>query len=288
MTQLINFRRVFVLILVMKFLLVSALVYGVYQEYTLTGVIPWDERYGWFLLVGFVAQIIDGALGMAYGVTCSSLLLGLGVPPAAASASVHTAEVFTTGVSGISHLFFQNVNKELLLKLVFGGVIGSAIGAYLISRVFEGDWIKPFVCIYLLFLGLRILWKSFAPQKPVQPYKHVGLLGFFGGLFDAIGGGGWGPIVTSNLLDKSNAPREVIGSVSTAEFFVTFVSTGVFLFFVGIQQWVIVVALMLGGMVAAPLGAWLVRLIPARTIMRFAGVLIIVTSAWTIYRTVWL
>lgn len=246
-----------------------------------------DKEFLLFIAAGFVAQIIDGALGMAYGVSCSTMLLGIGVPPAVASASVHTAEVFTTGVSGLSHIFMRNIDKKLFFKLVFTGVAGAVIGAYLISKIFDGKLIKPYIAGYLLLLGIYILIKSFRqiPSKK-SSWKFAPALGFVGALFDSIGGGGWGPIVSSNLIDKGNSPREVIGTVNTAEFFVTFFSTGVFIFFLGIDTWKPVLALIIGGVIAAPIGAYVLRFMNPTTIMRLVGILIIVTSSYTIYKSI--
>ncbi len=246
-----------------------------------------DKEFILYIAAGFVAQIIDGALGMAYGVSCSTMLLGIGVPPAVASASVHTAEVFTTGVSGLSHIFMRNIDKKLFFRLVFTGVAGAIVGAYLISEIFDGKLIKPYIAGYLLLLGIYILIKSFKKiEAKASNWKFAPALGFIGALFDSIGGGGWGPIVSSNLIDKGNSPREVIGTVNTAEFFVTFFSTGVFIFFLGIEAWKSVLALIIGGVIAAPIGAYVLRFMSPTTIMRLVGVLIIVTSSYTIYKSI--
>ena len=246
-----------------------------------------DKEFILYIAAGFVAQIIDGALGMAYGVSCSTMLLGIGVPPAIASASVHTAEVFTTGVSGLSHIFMRNIDKKLFFKLVFTGVAGAIVGAFLISKVLDGKKIKPYIAAYLLFLGIYILIKSFKKIKAkASNWRFAPALGFIGAFFDSIGGGGWGPIVSSNLIDKGNSPREVIGTVNTAEFFVTFFSTGVFIFFLGIEAWKTVLALIIGGVIAAPIGAYVLRFMSPTTIMRLVGVLIIVTSSYTIYKSI--
>lgn len=245
-----------------------------------------DKEFILFVGAGFLAQIIDGALGMAYGVSCSTMLLGIGVPPAIASASVHTAEVFTTGVSGLSHIFMRNIDKRLFFRLVFTGIVGAVIGAFLISKILDGKVVKPYIAGYLLLLGIYILIKSFRAIKSNKSnWKFAPVLGFAGAFFDAIGGGGWGPIVTSNLIDKGNSPKEVIGTVNTAEFFVTFFSTGVFIFFLGIEAWKPVLALILGGVIAAPIGAYILRFMTPKTIMRLVGILIILTSSYTIYKS---
>jgi hypothetical protein len=171
-----------------------------------------------YVIIGFVAQMIDGAIGMAYGVTASSVLLSAGVPPATASACVHAAETFTTGASGLAHWKLGNVDRKLLWRLAVPGMIGGAIGAYALSE-FDGDTLKPFISAYLLLLGVVIIWKALVrrPLESPQP-RSVAPLGFAGGLLDAMGGGGWGPIVTSSLLGQGATPRYAIGSVNLAEF----------------------------------------------------------------------
>lgn len=238
-----------------------------------------------FMFVGFVAQLVDGALGMAYGVSCSTLLLSFGVSPKIATSSVHIAEVFTTGVSGLSHLRFRNIDKQLFFRLVITGVAGSAAGAYLISEVFDGKMIKPFVAAYLLILGAIILYKGIKNKiKHNDRVRHAEILALFGGFLDAVGGGGWGPIVTSNLINQGKNPRETIGTVNTAEFFVSFFSTGVFLVFIGVQNWRIILGLIIGGVIAAPIGAYFAAKVNRKTMMILIGVLIILTSCYTIYK----
>lgn len=284
----VNFKYVAFAMITLKLSLIGFLGWKIFSIhpnplYTFS----FDKEFILFIAAGFVAQIIDGALGMAYGVSCSTMLLGIGVPPAVASASVHTAEVFTTGVSGLSHIFMRNIDKKLFFKLVFTGVAGAVIGAYLISKIFDGKLIKPYIAAYLLLLGIYILIKSFKKiEAKASNWKFAPALGFVGALFDSIGGGGWGPIVSSNLIDKGNSPREVIGTVNTAEFFVTFFSTGVFIFFLGIEAWKPVLALIIGGVIAAPIGAYVLRFMSPTTIMRLVGILIITTSSYTILKSI--
>jgi len=246
-----------------------------------------DNTFYTFIAIGFCAQLIDGALGMAYGASSSSLLLHFGVSPKIASASVHMAEVFTTGVSGLSHLKFKNIDKHLLIKLVIPGVIGAVIGAYLLSAVLDSGFIKPYISAYLLILGIIILIKgirnNFKKQKKV---KRAGLLALFGGLFDAIGGGGWGPIVTSNILNQGKDPRLTIGTVNTAEFFVTFFATGIFLFYLGVDSWQVVLGLIIGGVMAAPLGAMVASRINKRVLMIVVSLVIILTSFLNVFHSV--
>jgi uncharacterized membrane protein YfcA len=247
--------------------------------------VSFDQKFFIIMGAGFLAQLIDGTLGMAYGVSCSTLLLTFGLPPAVASASVHTAEVFTTGVSGLSHLLMQNVNKMLFFRIVVPGVVGAVIGAYLISEVLNGDLIKPYISGYLLIMGLLILVKSFRLLATEERVRRLPLLGLAGGFLDAVGGGGWGPIVTSNLIFQGKTPQETIGTVNTAEFFVAFFSTGVFLFFVGLDSWPVVLALILGGVLAAPIGALLARKVRPKIMMRLVGVVIILISLYTISKS---
>ncbi len=277
----IKFRYIASLMIVMKFGLLAVLAYRIYHswgnvDFTLEPLFPY------FIAVGFFAQLVDGALGMAYGATCTSLLMGVGVPPAFATASVHTAEVFTTGFSGLSHIYFGNIDKHLFFRIVITGVVGSIIGAYLISAVFDAAFIRPFIAIYLVFLGGLILYKAFKgrPQTPVN--KNLGILGLYGGFLDAIGGGGWGPLVTSNLLRKGNPPKETVGTVNTAEFFVAFFSTGVFMLFIDVDAWQSIAGLVIGGIFAAPLGAFLVKFFNPKSLMITVGVIVICTSIFTI------
>ncbi len=242
-----------------------------------------DTTFFWFMLAGFIAQIVDGALGMAYGVTSSAVLLGYGLSPRLASAAVHSAEVFTTGVSGLSHIKFGNFDKSLFFRLVITGVVSASIGAYMLGSVLDGGYVKPFISAYLMVLGVIIMRKSFRKKIEVKRnVKHAPILAAFGGFFDAIGGGGWGPIVTSNLISKGNTPSKVIGTVNTAEFFVTYFTAGILIYFTGIQSWQIIVGLILGGCLAAPLGAYVTKRIPQKALFVIVGLLIIITSLYTI------
>ena len=235
-----------------------------------------------FIIVGFVAQIIDGALGMAYGVSSNSFLLSIGIPPAAASASVHTAEVFTTCVSGISHLKFGNVDKKLFKKLLIPGVIGGVLGAYILTAV-PGKTIKPFIGFYLLIMGVVILRKAFRKIEERKVETKLVPLGAVGGFFDAIGGGGWGPIVTSTLMARGHNPRRTIGSVNLSEFFVTVAEAATFFTILGLIHWQVIVGLLIGGVIAAPLAAYVCKRLPSRALMIIVGTLIMALSIRTIY-----
>jgi len=234
-----------------------------------------------FVVVGFLAQMIDGALGMAYGVSSTTFLLSLGIPPAAASASVHAAEIVTSSISGLSHLRLGNVNGQLVRQLLLPGVIGGVIGAYLLTAT-PPAIIKPLVSVYLLIMGLVILWRSIRKSAATTGTKHIFPLGLVGGFFDAIGGGGWGPIVTTTLVATGSHPRFAIGSVNLAEFFVTVAESVTFILTIGLTHGNIILGLILGGGIAAPLAAYLCQRVPARLLMRAVGILIIVLSLRTI------
>jgi len=234
-----------------------------------------------YAVAGFLAQMVDGALGMGYGVSATTLLLTFGVTPAVASASVHTAEVVTTGFSGYSHWRAGNVGASLVRKLLIPGVIGGCAGAYILTEV-SGDVIKPFIAIYLLLMGSIILAKAWRRSVHVGSEKHLIPLGLAGGFFDAVGGGGWGPIVVGTLLARGNEPRTTIGSVNLAEFFVTLATSLTFILTIGVSNWMPIAGLALGGAIAAPLAARLTGRIPARPLMIAVGVLVILLSVRTL------
>ncbi|MDX2194935.1 MAG: sulfite exporter TauE/SafE family protein [Cytophagales bacterium] len=238
-----------------------------------------------FILIGFAAQIVDGALGMAYGATCTSSLLSVGLSPAMASASVHIAEIFTTGASGLSHLKFKNVNKKLFLYLVIPGVCGAILGAYIISDLIDGKYIKPFMALYLMILGVVIMRKAFINIRKKEKTKNIGILALFGGFMDAIGGGGWGPIVTSTLLSKGREANYTIGSVNMAEFFIALAGAGTFMIFIKISGWQTIAGLIIGGVIAAPFAAYLVSKVKRKTIMITVSLLIIALSIRTLLMT---
>ena len=235
-----------------------------------------------FVAIGFAAQLVDGALGMAYGITASSLLLGMGVAPAVTSATVHAAECFTTGASAASHHAFGNIDKRLFRRLLLPAIFGAALGAWLLSRI-DGDAIKPWIAGYLLLMGVVILAKAiWRSSKACKEIKHTAPLGFFGAFVDAIGGGGWGPIVASNLLARGNALHLTVGTVNAVEFFVTLTASLMFLITLGLGHWDIVLALALGGVAAAPLGAWLVKRVPKRPLLFLVGLLVIALGLRTL------
>lgn len=234
--------------------------------------------------VGFIAQTIDGALGMAYGISATTFLLGTGASPAVASASVHIAEIFTTGLSGLSHLRLGNVDRKLMLKLLIPGVIGGVLGALLVTK-FDGAALKPWISGYLLVMGLYVLAKAWRHRrKPAQEPKHVAKLALFGGFVDAAGGGGWGPVVTTSLVGAGQDPRRTIGSVNFAEFFIAIASAGAFVIFIDAAPWATVAGLVAGGMFAAPLAAFLCRALPARALLVLVGTLISGLSVYNLMK----
>lgn len=247
-----------------------------------------DKNFHWMLLAGFLAQIVDGALGMGYGVTSATILLSAGVSPAAMSGSIHTAEMFASGASGYSHYKFGNVNKKLFKALVIPGVLGAVLGAYLLYKLtgvgLNADYIRPVVACYTMLLGLRILWNAFKNEKIKKKFKHYGWLAGIGGFLDSFGGGGWGPIVTTTLITKGRSPRFVIGSVSLTEFFVTLASAFTFFTLMGLDHWQVIVALVVGGLLAAPLAAKLAGRLPRKTSLILLGLLVIFWSLRIIIR----
>jgi hypothetical protein len=242
---------------------------------TLAGTAFWSA-----VAVGFFAQAIDGALGMAYGVTATTFLLGAGASPAAASAAVHIAEIFTTGFSGVSHLKYGNVDRRLFLRLLVPGILGAVLGSVVITQI-DATVLKPYVSAYLLVMGVYILRKAFREWRPrAGEPRHVGKLAALGGFVDAAGGGGWGPVVTSTLVGSGRDPRTTIGSVNFAEFFIALATAASFSLLVGPGAWVLVAGLVVGGLFAAPFAALLCQRLRARTLLILVGTLIAALSAY--------
>ena len=236
------------------------------------------------IATGFVAQLVDGALGMAFGAISTTLLVGfLGVPPAQASYRVHVIKCFTTAISGISHAIGGNIDKRMFLQVVFPGILGGALGAYGLSHV-DGEFIKPFVFVYLTLIGIILIGKGLHSKPKHRVPKAVTPFGFVGGLLDALGGGGWGPVVSSGLLLQGSEPRKVVGSVNSAEFFVTMAISGAFLGQFGIEQVAgAAMGLLIGGVLAAPFGAVAAKYLPANVMLVLVGsVLTVTTGYWLI------
>jgi uncharacterized membrane protein YfcA len=234
-----------------------------------------------FVLCGFLAQLVDGTISMGYGVSASSLLLALGTPPAAASASVHTAEVVATAFSAWNHWRMKNVIASFVKRLMIPGVLGAVLGAYVLTSI-PGDAIKPFMAAYLLLMGIVILVKAFRAQLGVGSDRHLGALGLVGGFCDSVGGGGWGPIVAGTLLARGNPPRTTIGSVAFSEFFVTLAASATLLITIGVSSWMPVAGLAAGSALASPIAARLTGRIPAKPMMILVGLVVIALSVRTI------
>ncbi len=240
-----------------------------------------------YVLIGFAAQLIDGTLGMAYGVSCRTFLrTAAGLPSAVASAVVHVSEVPTTLVSGISHWRFRNVSWKLFWKLAVPGVVGGIVGAWLLSSV--GDVLEPFIDVYLIVMGVLSFIKIFRREKKEvrSPGAYVYPLGLFGGFLDATGGGGWGPVVTSTMLATNHDAKKTIGTVNTAEFFVTVAETTTFLVLINdfLAHWQIIAGLIVGGVLAAPLAAWICKKIPLRPLLGIVGALIVGLNVYNLIK----
>ena len=238
-----------------------------------------------FIAVGFAAQLVDGALGMAFGVIANTLLLAIGLSPAAASANVHVIKVFTGAMSGVSHMAHRNVDWKLCARLSIAGVVGGIAGVQVITFFDQHPYTKPLILAYLSLIGVYILWRGLRDGHTEGHVRIVEPVGIAGGFLDATGGGGWGPVVTSNLLLQGANPRMAVGTVNTAEFFVAVAISAGFIFRLGFEDFTVaVVGLLLGGLLAAPMGAWLTKHIPARPLMILVGVVLILTSSYGIYR----
>ena len=239
-----------------------------------------DPNFHWMILAGFLAQLVDGALGMGYGVTSATILLSVGVSLPSISGSIHTAEMFASGASGYSHYKFGNVNKKMFKALLVPGIIGAIGGAILLTKFGDthASWLRPIMALYTMFLGIRIFVNAFRKARPQRKFKHYGWLAGVGGFLDSFGGGGWGPIVTTTLITRGRTPKYVIGSVSLTEFFVTLASAFTFFTMLGVSHWQTIFALILGGLIAAPLSAKLAGRLPKKTSFILLGVLVMIWS----------
>jgi uncharacterized protein len=238
-----------------------------------------------FIGVGFAAQLVDGALGMAFGVISNTLLVGvLGIPPALASQRVHIVECFTTATSGISHLLHGNVDKVLFFRLLLPGMVGGILGAYVLTSLDAGV-VKPFVLLYLSGIGIYILVRGLFYPPKIKEAKLIAPLGLFGGFLDAAGGGGWGPVVTSNLLIQGADPRKVVGTVNTVEFFLTITVSAAFVWKLGFADLAgATLGLLIGGLLAAPFGAWAAKHFNPKTMLILVGIVLTCTSLYGVYR----
>ncbi len=247
-----------------------------------------DINYADFLngfVVGIIAQTIDGAIGMAYGVTATTFLLSQGVSPAIASSSIHIAEIFTTGASGLSHWRLNNIEKKLFLNLVFPGIIGGLVGVLILTNI-DGKILKPWISLYLVLMGLYIILKAFKKKifNGKINAKKITPLAFTGGAVDAIGGGGWGPVVTTTLLSSGHEPKTTIGSVNSAEFFITTATGLSFAIFIGVSNPEIIFGLIAGGLLIAPFAAKITTKLPTKLLMFIVGILITSLSLITVIK----
>jgi uncharacterized membrane protein YfcA len=237
-----------------------------------------------FTGIGALAQLVDGALGMAYGVTSAGLLLGLGMQPALASASVHYAETFTCGASGLSHWWAGNVQRRLFLMLVVPGVIGAIIGATVLAHL-PPLWMRYFLTPNLLAMGLFLVFRTARRKDRRQDVpRGTGVLGFVAGLLDAAGGGGWSALTVTTMVARGQEPRLVIGSVHLAKCVVSLAASITFLLSLGQSKLHVVLGLILGGVIAAPFGAWLVRRLPSRVCTLMAGFAVLALGIYNFYR----
>ncbi len=237
-----------------------------------------------FIAVGLIAQLIDGALGMAFGVISQTMLVSLlGVPPATASASTHLVEIFTTGTSGASHIWHRNVDWGLFRRLVPFGILGGVTGAYLLSNI-DASAARPFVMMYLTGIGVYLLFRAIRMSKPrFEDPRMTRPLALVGGFLDAAGGGGWGPVVTSNLLVQGGDPAKVIGTVNSAEFLLALTVSISFIATLGFAAFsAATIGLIIGGVVAAPLGAMLAKRVEPRVLLIAVAIVLILTSLFSI------
>lgn len=238
-----------------------------------------------FIGVGFAAQLVDGALGMAFGVISNTLLVAvLGVPPALASQRIHLVECFTTATSGISHLVHGNIDKRLFFRLLVPGVIGGLLGAYALTSL-DASVVKPFVLAYLSAIGIYILARGLFWPPQIKEARLIAPLGLFGGFLDAAGGGGWGAVVTSNLLIQGADPRKVVGTVNAVEFFLTLSVSAAFIWHLGFADLAgPTLGLVIGGLLAAPLGAWAAKHFNPKTMLILVGIVLTATSLYGVFR----
>ncbi len=244
----------------------------------------------WMMLVGVLAEIVAGSMGMGYGVICTTTLLFLGIPPHAVSASIHSAESFTTAAGSISHIRLKNVSKSLVKRLAIPAVFGAVIGA--VSLTYLGEYYskitKTIISFYTLYLGIQILSNAFKNKQDKKLKRKTNLtrLGVIGGFIDSFAGGGWGPLVTGTLIKNSFTPRFAVGSSTVAKFILTLTAAITFIFTLGIQHWNIILGLLIGGIFTAPFSAMLTAKLPVKSMFIIIGTLVIVMSSITIYKSV--
>lgn len=251
-----------------------------------------NHIFYWMLLVGFGAELVAGSMGMGYGVICTSLLLILNVPPPVVSASIHSAEAFTSAAGTISHWQLGNVNKKLAMALAIPAIIGAVLGALALTYVGEryAKVTKPFIAAYTIYLGIKILQNAFKKKEINQAKKksNITALGLIGGFIDSFGGGGWGPLVTGTFIKNGHTPRFVIGSSTFAKCILTVASAITFIFTIGISHWNVVAGLLIGGIVTAPFSAMLTSKLPTKKMFIAVGIVVIFCGLVTIYRAIFL
>jgi hypothetical protein len=279
------------ILIVMLALLFTYLVLSAEQLTALQLMLQKDNNlFYWMLLVGFGAEVVAGSMGMGYGVICTSLLLILNVPPPVVSASIHSAEAFTSAAGSISHWQLGNVNKKLVKALAIPAIIGAVIGALLLTYVGEkyAKITKPFIAAYTIYLGVKILQNAFKKKKVSQQKKksNITVLGLIGGFIDSFGGGGWGPLVTGTFIKNGRTPRFVIGSSTVAKCILTVASAVTFIFSIGISHWNVVAGLLIGGIVTAPFSAMLTAKLPTKKMFIAVGIVVIVCGLITIGRAI--
>lgn len=251
-----------------------------------------NHRFYWMLFVGFAAEMVAGSMGMGYGVICTTILLILNVPPPVVSASIHSAESFTSAAGTLSHWQLGNINKKLAWSLAIPAIIGAVAGALLLSYVGEkyAKTTKPFIAAYTMYLGIRILQNAFKKKEVVEKRDSTNItaLGLVGGFIDSFGGGGWGPLVTGTFIKNGHTPRFVIGSSTFAKCILTVASAITFIFTIGIHHWNIVAGLLIGGIITAPFSAMLTTKVPTKKMFIVVGIVVIIMSLITIYRAIFL
>ncbi|WP_027378349.1 sulfite exporter TauE/SafE family protein [Chryseobacterium daeguense] len=282
--------NVFLVTLAILFIVVFAMYETGYLD-ELGAILAKDNYiFYWMLLVGVLAEIVAGSMGMGYGVICTTTLLFIGIPPHAVSASIHSAESFTTAAGSISHIKLKNVSKSLVKKLAIPAIIGAIIGAILLSYLGEyySKITKTIISFYTLYLGIQILSNAFKSKQDKKLKKKTNLtrLGIIGGFIDSFAGGGWGPLVTGTLIKNSFTPRFAVGSSTVAKFILTLTAAITFIFTLGIQHWNIILGLLLGGIVTAPFSAMLTAKLPVKSMFIIIGILVIVMSSITICKSV--
>ena len=243
-----------------------------------------SPEFPWLVAVGFVAQLIDGCVGMGYGITSSAILATLGIPPAVTSATVHAAEVVTAGVSSVSHAWFRNIDRKIFFSLLVPGVLGGIVGASVLAHA-PTPIVRPFVWGYLLITSLVVLSRVILKRTPLEVKAQGPALGAVAGFLDAIGGGGWGTIVTSTMVARGVSPRYAIGTANAVDFFVALATSLALWFQLGQMRYDMVLALLIGGATAAPIAAYVTRHVPQRAAATAVGVFVFLLGATGLFHT---